>query len=126
MGDAEGEFDAVGVHDVLVLNEDGLGGLGSEVGGGVGIVLVSRGTHLRFEHEFEIAGLGEEGSVIGIEIGDVLFLGGGLALKVEFFGRDLLIAEELGVELPGGFAGLVFVLIRLIEEDGVGAVDGPA
>lgn len=60
LSDAEGEFDAVGVHDVLVLNEDGLCSFGSKVGGGVGIIFIGRGSHLGFEHEFKIAGLGEE------------------------------------------------------------------
>ena len=38
----------------------------------------------------------------------------------------MFIAEKLGVKFLGGLAGFVLVLIRLVEEHGVGTVDGPA
>lgn len=96
MGDAEGKFDAVGVHDVLVLNEDGLRGLGTKVGGGVGVVIIGHGSELGGEHEVEGAGLGE-----------LAFLGaagdaGGLELALEGIERISAEATFAGFAIDHG------------------------
>ncbi len=84
MSDPEGEFDAGGVEDVFVLDEDGLGGFGAEVGNGVGVVVFGRSTHGGLEHEIELTWFGEERSVGGVVVGDVGFFGGGFAEEFEF------------------------------------------
>ena len=107
LGDAEGKFDAVGVHHVLVLHEDGLSGFGTEIGGGVRIVFVGRGAHLRFEHQFEVTRFGEfAGLVLSFwELG--LFLAGGRAIKCVCpiaFLADLAVDHGIGesADVTGG------------------------
>ena len=120
--DSKGKLHAVGVHHVFVLHKNGLRGLRTEVSGRVGIIVIGRGPHLRFKHEFKVAGLGEEGAIFRIEIRDVSFLGSGFSKEGEFFWRDLLVVEELRVKFFSGLPGLVFILVRFVQEHGVGAI----
>lgn len=59
LGNTEGEFDSVRVHHVLILHEDGLRGLGAEVGNGLWIIVAGHGAELGGEHEVEGARLSE-------------------------------------------------------------------
>jgi hypothetical protein len=108
------------------LHENGLRGFRSKVSRRVGIIVIRRGTHLGFEHEFEVPGLGEERTIFWIVVCDFFFLGCGFSNQDEFLGRDLLIREELGVKLSGGFPRFVFILIRLVQKDGIGTIDRPS
>ena len=125
LSDTKGKFDPVRVHYVFVLYENGLRGLRAKVGRRVGIMIIRRSTHLGFEHKFEVPGLGEERTVFRIVVCDFFFLGCGFSEQGEFLGRDLLIREELGVKLPRGFPSFVFILVRLVQKDGVVTIDGP-
>lgn len=74
MGDAEGEFDAVGINDVLILNEDGLSSFRAEVSDRVRVVCICGCSHLGLEHEVELLWLGElAGLVLAFRKGGFLF-----------------------------------------------------
>ena len=110
----KGKFDPVRVHYVFVLHENGLSGFWAKVSRRAGIIVICGGTHLGFKHEFEVPGLGEERTIFWIVVCDFFFFGRGFSNQDEFLGRDLLIREELGVKLSGGFPRFVFILIRLV------------
>ena len=71
LGDAEGDLDAGGVDDVAEVGEDALGGFGAEVDL-AGFVL--HGAGVGFEHQVELAGLGERAGFVGVWADDHLLL----------------------------------------------------
>ena len=56
LGDAEGDLDPHGIEDVLVVQEDALGGFRPEVGH---VVLAGGGAHEGLEHQVEAARFGQ-------------------------------------------------------------------
>lgn len=93
-------------------------GFRTEVSHGVRIGFIRGCSHLGLEHQVKFLGFSEEGAVLGVVVCDILFLGGGLSLKGEFFEGNGVVVQKLGVEFLGRFAGFVFILIRLVEQDG--------
>ena len=63
LGDSKGHLDPCGVENVLVVQEDSLCGLGSQVGD---IVFAPRCTDVGLEHQIESSRLGESAGFLGI------------------------------------------------------------
>ena len=118
--DAEGQLHAVGIEHVLVLHEDRLRGLRAEVGD-----LVAGRAEVRLEHQVELAGLGQQAAVLGVEGGAAGDFLAAVFGQLELLRGDLLVRHVVGVEFPRRLVGLDRVLAGG-DEHREGLVGGPA
>ncbi len=111
LGDSERQFDAGAVQNVFILAENGLGRFRAQPARSVGIVFIRGSSNGRLEHEIELTGFRQQGTVGRVVHGGIRYGFHALALQFHVLVRDIL-AGQLGIVLSRGLTGLVRLFFR--------------